>query len=249
MISCACVVNAWPECRRLATCRESTALQRKLEVMAQQIGNFGLAAAVFSLAAMAGQFTWHTFYVEGQAWDYKFLSEYLSYVITAITIVVSESPYAMHCRNGLLLLLLDPCRSLACKWTCVRLCHPCVPPRVPMIWTEPSSAFDHESACAERCVHGALTTGSMQCAGGGHPGGPPAGGDHCACVQREAHAGRQQPGAQSGGRRDHGLRHHHLHRQDRHVLKVSLPDMHGCSAFISWQAKVLSTLVAHLIAP
>ena len=103
-------------------CRESTALQRKLEVMAQQIGNFGLAAAVFSLAAMAGQFTWHTFYVEGQAWDYKFLSEYLSYVITAITIVVSEGPYAMHCRITLLLLLPNPCRSLACRWTCVHLC-------------------------------------------------------------------------------------------------------------------------------
>ena len=103
-------------------CRESTALQRKLEVMAQQIGNFGLAAAVFSLAAMAGQFTWHTFYVEGQAWDYKFLSEYLSYVITAITIVVSEGPNAMHCRTGLLLLLLNICRSLACRWTCVHLC-------------------------------------------------------------------------------------------------------------------------------
>lgn len=69
--------------------RETTALQRKLEAMAQQIGNFGLAAAVFSLAAMASQFTWHTFYVEGQPWDYKYLSEYLSYVITAITIVVS----------------------------------------------------------------------------------------------------------------------------------------------------------------
>ena len=70
------------------TCRETTALQRKLETMAQQIGNFGLAAAVFTLAVMAGQFTWHTFYVDGQAWDYKYLTDYLSYVITAITIVV-----------------------------------------------------------------------------------------------------------------------------------------------------------------
>ena len=103
-------------------CRESTALQRKLEVMAQQIGNFGLAAAVFSLAAMAGQFTWHTFYVEGQAWDYKFLSEYLSYVITAITIVVSGGSYAMHCSIYMLLLLLNPWRSLACRWTCIQLC-------------------------------------------------------------------------------------------------------------------------------
>ena len=83
--------------------------------MAQQIGNFGLAAAVFSLAAMAGQFTWHTFYVEGQAWDYKFLSEYLSYVITAITIVVSEGSRATHCKIRLALLLPKPRRSLACK--------------------------------------------------------------------------------------------------------------------------------------
>lgn len=56
--------------------------------MAQQIGNFGLAAAIFSLTAMAGQFTWSTFFVDGQAWDYKYLSEYLRFIITAITILV-----------------------------------------------------------------------------------------------------------------------------------------------------------------
>ncbi|EIE20267.1 calcium-translocating P-type ATPase [Coccomyxa subellipsoidea C-169] len=72
--------------------RESTALQRKLETMAQQIGNFGLAAAIFSLTAMAGQFTWSTFFVDGQAWDYKYLSEYLRFIITAITILVVAIP-------------------------------------------------------------------------------------------------------------------------------------------------------------
>jgi len=71
-------------------CRESTALQRKLEAMAQQIGNFGLAAAIFSLAAMAGQFTWSTFVVDQQPWDYKYLSDYLRFVITAITILVQS---------------------------------------------------------------------------------------------------------------------------------------------------------------
>ncbi len=81
----------------LLTCRETTALQRKLEQMAQQIGNFGLAAAVFTLAAMAGQFTYHTFYVDGQSWDYKYLTEYLSYVITAITIVVSSQARHQAC--------------------------------------------------------------------------------------------------------------------------------------------------------
>ncbi|BDA45515.1 Plasma membrane calcium-transporting ATPase 1 [Coccomyxa sp. Obi] len=72
--------------------RESTALQRKLEVMAQQIGNFGLAAAIFSLAAMAGQFTWSTFFVEGQSWDYKYLTDYLRFIVTAITILVVAIP-------------------------------------------------------------------------------------------------------------------------------------------------------------
>ena len=69
--------------------RETTALQRKLEAMAQQIGNFGLGAALFSLAAMAGQFSWATFFVAGAAWDPAFLSVYLRFVITAITILVS----------------------------------------------------------------------------------------------------------------------------------------------------------------
>jgi Ca2+ transporting ATPase len=57
--------------------------------MAQQIGNFGLAAAIFSLAAMAGQFTWNVFLVQGQPWDSKYLADYLHFVITAITILVS----------------------------------------------------------------------------------------------------------------------------------------------------------------
>lgn len=83
------------------TCRETTALQRKLETMAQQIGNFGLAAAVFTLAAMAGQFTWHTFYVDGQAWDYKYLTDYLSYVITAITIVVGRPSFLIGSQPAL----------------------------------------------------------------------------------------------------------------------------------------------------
>ena len=68
--------------------RETTALQRKLEAMAQQIGNFGLGAALFALAAMAGQFSWATFFVAGRAWDPAFLTAYLKFVITAITILV-----------------------------------------------------------------------------------------------------------------------------------------------------------------
>ncbi len=75
--------------------RETTALQRKLEAMAQQIGNFGLGAALFALAAMAGQFSWATFFVAGRAWDPAFLTVYLKFVITAITILVSSGdPWA-----------------------------------------------------------------------------------------------------------------------------------------------------------
>ena len=69
-------------------CRETTALQRKLEALAGQISNFGLAAALFALAAMAGQFSWDTFFVQHAPWDPAYLNTYLRFVITAITILV-----------------------------------------------------------------------------------------------------------------------------------------------------------------
>ncbi|KAK9828539.1 hypothetical protein WJX72_000653 [[Myrmecia] bisecta] len=72
--------------------KEMTTLERKLEKMAAQIGNFGLLAALFSLGAMAGQFSWQRFVVQGQAWDWAFLADYLHFLITAITIVVVAVP-------------------------------------------------------------------------------------------------------------------------------------------------------------
>ncbi|KAK9845411.1 hypothetical protein WJX81_005835 [Elliptochloris bilobata] len=72
--------------------RETTALQRKLEGMAGQIGGFGLAAALLSLAAMAGQFSWAEFVVAGRPWAWELLPRYLHFVITAITIVVVAVP-------------------------------------------------------------------------------------------------------------------------------------------------------------
>lgn len=71
-----------------ALCRETTALQRKLEGMSGQIGGFGLAAALLSLAAMSGQFTWAEFVVGGHPWSWDVLPRYLHFIITAITIVV-----------------------------------------------------------------------------------------------------------------------------------------------------------------
>lgn len=69
--------------------REKTALERKLEVLAEQIGKFGLAAAALSFTASAGQFSWDTFVVQGRPWEWDFLNTYLHDFINAITIVVS----------------------------------------------------------------------------------------------------------------------------------------------------------------
>ena len=76
----------------LVICREETALQRKLDKLAGQIGQLGLAAAAFALLAMAGQFTYSEFIVGNSSWDWEYLSTYLHFLITAITIVVS-----IHC--------------------------------------------------------------------------------------------------------------------------------------------------------
>ena len=56
--------------------------------MSGQIGGFGLAAALLSLAAMSGQFTWAEFVVGGHVWSWDVLPRYLHFIITAITIVV-----------------------------------------------------------------------------------------------------------------------------------------------------------------
>ncbi len=69
-------------------CRDETALERKLDKLAGQIGAVGLAAGGFSLVAMAGQFTWQHFVVAREAWQWEFASTYLHYLITSVTIVV-----------------------------------------------------------------------------------------------------------------------------------------------------------------
>ena len=76
-------------------CRESTVLQTKLEDLANLIGKFGLGAAGFSLAAMAGTYSWEKFVVGGQSWDWSFASDYLHFVIIAITILVSLRGHAV----------------------------------------------------------------------------------------------------------------------------------------------------------
>lgn len=68
--------------------RQQTALEQKLEGLASQIGQVGLAASLVALAAMAAQFTYEVIVVRGQPWQWEFLSEYLKFVITSITILV-----------------------------------------------------------------------------------------------------------------------------------------------------------------
>lgn len=60
--------------------------------MAKDIGTVGVAAAVLSLAAMGGQYSWQQFVVEGNPWDWSMLQEYLRFLITSITIVVNWKP-------------------------------------------------------------------------------------------------------------------------------------------------------------
>ena len=81
-------------------------LEGQLEKLANQIGRFGLIAAAITFLAMAGQFTYSTLYVEGRSWDWAFLSTYLKFAITAITILVS--------------ILLAACKACwpACWCTC-----------------------------------------------------------------------------------------------------------------------------------
>jgi P-type Ca2+ transporter type 2B len=69
-------------------CRQQTQLQKKLEVLAAQIGYVGLGAAGLSLAGMAVPFTYNTFFVQQQPWQWAFLTDYLHMLVQAITILV-----------------------------------------------------------------------------------------------------------------------------------------------------------------
>ena len=88
--ACACAIAnlhlCWLTVSRM--CRQATALEEKLERLAGQIGQWGLVAALIALGTMSAQFTWKTLVVQGQSWQWSFLSDYLKFIITAITIVV-----------------------------------------------------------------------------------------------------------------------------------------------------------------
>jgi Ca2+ transporting ATPase len=67
-------------------------LEEKLEIMANQIGQFGLWAALATTLLMSAAFSWDTFFVAGDAWSWDFLSTYLDFLITGITVLVVAVP-------------------------------------------------------------------------------------------------------------------------------------------------------------
>lgn len=77
-----------PEIRNPTPGREETALEKKLDRLAGQIGQFGLGAGVFSFAAMAGQFTYTHFVAGEEPWQWDYVTDYLHFLITSITILV-----------------------------------------------------------------------------------------------------------------------------------------------------------------
>lgn len=84
--------------------RETTTLERKLEKLATDIGNLGLAAAGSVLLFQSAQYTWRRFFVEGEAWQWSYLSDYLHFIITAVTVVVcldaNQHPTLSHPRSN-----------------------------------------------------------------------------------------------------------------------------------------------------
>lgn len=93
-------------------CRETTVLEAKLEKLAGLIGQIGLGAGLLAFGALASQFSWQKFVVEGQSWDWAFAPEYLRFLITSITILVCSPATlcpALPCATLLdLLILLTP---------------------------------------------------------------------------------------------------------------------------------------------
>ncbi|GMH44194.1 hypothetical protein BSKO_12128 [Bryopsis sp. KO-2023] len=72
--------------------RNTTVLTEKLEGLAGDIGRVGVMASLVTFLAMSSRFTFETFFVEGAAWDWRFLQDYLEHVITSITVLVVAVP-------------------------------------------------------------------------------------------------------------------------------------------------------------
>lgn len=77
-------------------------LEAKLESLASLIGQIGLGAGLLAFTALASQFSWQHFVVEGQSWNWSLAPTYLRFLIISITILVSrllESAVSAFCIN------------------------------------------------------------------------------------------------------------------------------------------------------
>ncbi|CAD7699211.1 unnamed protein product [Ostreobium quekettii] len=111
--------------------RDTTVLTQKLERLAKQIGNFGVLAAGVTLIALVSHFSWDTFVVNAEPWDWEFLETYLHYLTTSITILVVAVPEGLPLAVTLALAFsvqrmmadnnlvrhLDACETMACATT------------------------------------------------------------------------------------------------------------------------------------
>ena len=83
------VIRLLLKCAQPLSCAEKRPPWRgKLEKLATDIGNLGLAAAGSVLLFQSAQYTWQRFLVEGDSWQWSYLSDYLHFIITAVTVVV-----------------------------------------------------------------------------------------------------------------------------------------------------------------
>jgi hypothetical protein len=105
------VPTTWKLRGRWGLHREVTGLQKKLEVLAGDIGKFGLGAAVVALSAMSVEFSYSTFVVDHQPWSWSFLTDYLHFLIQSITILVRFAIVARCAKARLAALTL---RGVVC---------------------------------------------------------------------------------------------------------------------------------------
>ena len=94
----------------MTICRETTVLEAKLEKLAGLIGQIGLGAGLLAFGALASQFSWQKFVVEGQSWDWSYAPDYLRFLITSITILVyfTSSVSACSFKENAVQLLVRP---------------------------------------------------------------------------------------------------------------------------------------------
>lgn len=66
---------------------QTTPLQAKLEILAEQIGQLGLGAAIFTVVALFIQFLVH-YFGHNLEWEQKYLVEFMHFFVTVCCVVL-----------------------------------------------------------------------------------------------------------------------------------------------------------------